>query len=70
MLSQGFIDDVADFAADEASLLVEEAYPGCRVLPVSKLTVNQTGIDAGDVTNLQTRFVVRVFSDTWYLCGC
>ncbi|CAM9509105.1 unnamed protein product [Ectocarpus fasciculatus] len=48
MFSQwGFMED--ELEADEASLAIEEAYPHCKVLPTSKLTVNQTGVDNGDI---------------------
>ncbi|CAB1103504.1 unnamed protein product [Ectocarpus sp. CCAP 1310/34] len=53
---QGFME--AELEADEASLAIQEAYPHCRVLPTSKLTVNQTGIDNGDINHFYATFGV------------
>lgn len=53
---QGFME--AELEADEASLAIQEAYPHCRVLPISKLTVNQTGIDNGDINYFTATFGV------------
>ncbi|CAM9783741.1 unnamed protein product [Ectocarpus sp. 6 AP-2014] len=50
----GFME--AELEADEASLAIQEAYPHCRVLPTSKLTVNQTGIDNGDINHFYAIF--------------
>lgn len=43
---------------DDASLAIEEAFPACKVLPASKLQLNQTGIDNGDITYLTASFTV------------
>lgn len=58
--TQGFEDEAVDFEADSASLEIEETYPYCKVLPTSKLTVDQAGVDSGDITNFQASLFVRL----------
>ncbi|CAM9668302.1 unnamed protein product [Ascophyllum nodosum] len=45
----GFLNDLGNFTEDERSLAIEEEYPACRVIPFSRLEVNQTGVDNGDI---------------------
>ncbi|CAN0411795.1 unnamed protein product [Ascophyllum nodosum] len=52
----GFLDDDGNFTKDAASLAVEEAYPGCSVIPLSRLDVNKTGVDNGDVNYFSASF--------------
>ncbi|CAM9385471.1 unnamed protein product [Scytosiphon promiscuus] len=53
---EGFLEDTLE--ADDASLEIEEAYPYCKVLPVSKMQVNETGIQNGDITYLYAKFAL------------
>lgn len=55
---QGYLEDPTTFVADNASLEIEAEYPNCRVLPSSKLTVNKTSIDSGEVSSLSATFLV------------
>ena len=41
---------------------IAEAFPGCAVMPLSRLTVNDTGVNNGDITFFWTSFNVRVNS--------
>ena len=52
---QGFLTDTLE--PNEASLAVEEEYP-CKVLPLSKLEMNETGIENGDIDHIFARFYV------------
>ena len=52
------MDDDGNFTKDAASLAVEEAYPGCSVIPLSRLDVNKTGVDNGDVNYFSASFFV------------
>lgn len=52
-----------ELEADETSLAIEENY-SCKVLPVSQLTVDQEGIDSGDVDHFFVRLAVSSVSDT------
>ncbi|CAM9296241.1 unnamed protein product, partial [Hapterophycus canaliculatus] len=62
MISQyGFLEDTLE--ADDTSLEIEEAYPYCKVLPASKLPINQTGVENGDVTHLSARFALIWYDD-------
>lgn len=42
-------DELNALATDERSMEIEANYPGCRVFPLSKLTVNETGVENGDI---------------------
>lgn len=53
---KGFLNTTLE--VDDASLEIEEAFPSCKVLPASKLQLNQTGIENGDVTYLTASFSV------------
>lgn len=53
---KGFLNTTLE--VDDASLAIEEAFPACKVLPASKLQLNQTGIDNGDITYLTASFTV------------
>ncbi|CAN0142378.1 unnamed protein product [Pylaiella littoralis] len=56
MLAQdGFLEE--DLEPNEASAAAEDVYD-CKVLPVSQLTVNQTGVDNGDITNFFVRLAM------------
>lgn len=59
MLLQGFEEEDFSSIENTTTLAFEEAYPSCRVLPSSKLTVNQTGIDNGDIRYFSLSFFVR-----------
>jgi len=54
---KGFLDDTLE--PDEASLAIEDEYP-CKVLPLSKLTVDEAGIENGEVDH----FSVSLFVST------
>ena len=43
---------------DDASLAIQEAFPACKVLPASKLEMNETGVENGDINHLVARFAV------------
>ena len=45
---------------DESVRAIEEAYPSCKVLPASRLELDQEGIDNGDITTLTAGFLVGV----------
>lgn len=38
---------------------IRDAFPQCAVMPLSRLTVNETGVDNGDITHFMASFVVR-----------
>lgn len=38
---------------------IREAHPGCVVMPLSRLTVNETGVNNGDITSFLAAFNVR-----------
>lgn len=38
---------------------VREAFPGCPVMPLSRLTVNETAVNNGDVKSFTVSFSVR-----------
>eukprot|EP00903_Cladosiphon_okamuranus_P010878 g10275.t1 len=54
LFQYGFLDETLE--VDDASLAIEEVYYSCKVLPASKLQVNQTGVDNGDITHLSATF--------------
>lgn len=51
-IAQGFMEDKDDFdRADYPDVAkVEDEFPHCLVMPLSQLTVNETGVDNGDIT--------------------
>ena len=53
---KGFLDETLE--PDDASIAIEEVYTVCKVLPASKLQMNQTGIDNGDITSFSATFAV------------
>ena len=55
---QGFLNDLSNFTEDERSLAIEEEYPACRVIPFSRLEVNQTGVDNGDIDSFSASLYV------------
>ncbi|CAM9479217.1 unnamed protein product [Pylaiella littoralis] len=56
MLTQyGFLEE--DLEPNEASAAAEDVYD-CKVLPVSQLTVDQTGVDNGDITSFFVRLAM------------
>lgn len=62
---QGFVDDPTTFMDDHAQEVVhiEEVYNHyCQVIPLSRATPNDTGIDNGDITYFSTSFFVRLHS--------
>lgn len=54
---QGFFED--ELVLDENSRLIEEKYPNCKVLPLSKLTVNETGVENGYIKSFSVQIMVR-----------
>lgn len=38
---------------------VTNAFPNCAVMPLSKLTIDQTGVDNGDIDHFSASFWVR-----------
>ncbi|CAM9586886.1 unnamed protein product, partial [Ectocarpus fasciculatus] len=48
-----FLDDNADFTAD-----IKEEFPHCFVVPLSRLTIDEDGINSGDVDSLDVSFFV------------
>lgn len=57
LVLQGFLEE--EIELDETSQVAEEKYCGCWVLPLSTLTVNETGIDNGDIDSFSVRILVR-----------
>lgn len=59
---QGFLDYHQNFTDDYAyvSEPFEEEYPYCKFVPLSKLTVDETGVKNGSVTSFSTEFYVRI----------
>ena len=55
---QGFLDDPDAFTGDERSLAVETEYPGCQVIPFSRLEIDQTGVENGDINYFSTSLFV------------
>lgn len=58
---QGFLENATDFDADVFQEVkdIREAYPACMVMPLSRLTVNETGVQNGDITSFGASFLVR-----------
>ena len=52
--NQGFTNNVFDFDANAYPEVgvVKEAYPACAVMPLSRMTVNETAVNNGDVLSL------------------
>lgn len=48
--------DLADYP-DVAR--IREAFPHCAVMPLSRLTINETGVNNGDITNFGASIFVR-----------
>lgn len=67
LFGQGFVDEADDVVADEASLAIEAEYPSCRVLPISKMTIDQAAVDEGEAVALSATFVVRNAGHKKYL---
>eukprot|EP00904_Undaria_pinnatifida_P011273 jgi/Undpi1/7276/HiC_scaffold_22.g09749.m1 len=60
MYSQsGFLENATDFDADVFQEVkdIREAYPACMVMPLSRLTVNETGVQNGDITSFGASFL-------------
>lgn len=59
--AQGFMEDIDDFDLadypDVAKFRTE--FPSCAVMPLSQLTVNETGVDNGDITHFSASVFVR-----------
>lgn len=61
--NQGFEEDDdedLDFVEDNADARAHiiDAYPYCRVVPFSRLNVNETGVKNGDISSLHAGFLV------------
>eukprot|EP00904_Undaria_pinnatifida_P011278 jgi/Undpi1/7280/HiC_scaffold_22.g09753.m1 len=63
----GFMEDIDTFdLADYPGVAkVESAFPNCAVMPLSKLTVNKTGVDNGDIGYLSASFWMIWFEDLY-----
>lgn len=59
--NQGFTDDLDTFLDDnaDATSAIEEEFPNCRVIPLSRLTMDEDGINSGDVDSFDASFYVR-----------
>lgn len=59
--TQGFLDDDDTFIADHADVIapIEAEYDNCIVVPLSRLTVDEDGINSGDVDSFDASFFVR-----------
>ncbi|CAB1105968.1 unnamed protein product [Ectocarpus sp. CCAP 1310/34] len=59
--AEGFTDDLDTFLDDnaDATSAIEEEFPHCRVFPLSRLTIDEDGINSGDVDSLYASFYVR-----------
>ena len=60
-ITQGFTDEPNEFITgrDPDVVKVTNAFPHCAVMPLSKLTVNETGVNNGDITYFRAEFHVR-----------
>ena len=60
--NQGFTNNVFDFDANAYPEVgvVKEAYPACAVMPLSRMTVNETAVNNGDVNSFSVSFYVRI----------
>ena len=60
-ITQGFTDEPNEFITgrDPDVVKVTNAFPHCAVMPLSKLTVNETGVNNGDITHFWAWFEVR-----------
>ena len=58
---QGFMDNPDDFDPDGYPEVgaVREAYPACAVVPLSRMTVDETAVKNGDINHFSTSFFVR-----------
>lgn len=58
---QGFKDDHSTFMADHADEVadIEDVYNLCKVIPLSRATPDETGINNGTVKSFSTLFFVR-----------
>ena len=59
--NQGFMDDALEFDADDYPEVaaVREAHPSCAVMPLSRMTVNETAVNNGDINSFRASFLVR-----------
>lgn len=57
LILQGFLED--ELELDEKGRLIEEEFSACKVLPLSKLTVNETGVNNGDIMYFSVDVLVR-----------
>ena len=59
--TQGFTENEDEFDLSDYPDVakVEDAYPNCVVMPLSKLTVNETGVNNGDITSFSASLFVR-----------
>ena len=59
--NQGFMEEPDEFVtgSDPDVEKFTKAFPHCAVMPLSKLTVNETGVNNGDITSFMASFYVR-----------
>ena len=66
--NQGFTNNVSDFDANAYPEVgvVKEAYPACAVMPLSRMTVNETAVNNGDANSFSVSFFVRTTKYSTY----
>lgn len=59
--NQGLTDNTTTFMEDHADAVehIEDEYLGCKVIPLSRATPDETGINNGTVTSITATFFVR-----------
>ena len=59
--AQGFTEEPDEFVtgSDPDVVRVTNAFPHCAVMPLSRLTVDETGVNNGDITSFWASFEVR-----------
>ena len=48
---------------------VREAFPHCAVMPLSRLTINETGVNNGDIDSFSTSLFVRNQNGLMFSCA-
>lgn len=68
---QGFLEQPSDFVpADYPDVVkIRNTFPNCAVMPLSKLTVDETGVNNGDINYFSASFYVRKGSGLGYRCA-
>lgn len=59
--TQGFREEADEFIPEDDPDVnrIRDSFSSCAVMPLSKLTVNETGVDNGDITFFFASFYVR-----------